>query len=98
MSLSPRRKIVTACRIEVEHSNESLHAHVELENAPPIRPGDRVRVHGPAITVPFGAKLVERRTATIERAGWLEQQWTKLTARFALTELYEVSFSPGRTP
>jgi len=93
-----RRTVETACRIEVEHTNESLHAHVELEDAPPIRPGDRVKVHGPAITVPFGARLVERRTATIERAHWLERQWTKLRARFELAELYEVSFSPGRIP
>lgn len=96
MPLFFRRTIETACRIEVEHSNESLHAHVELEDAPPIRPGDRVRVHGAPIVVPFGERLVERRTATLERANWLERQWTKLAARFDLAELYEVSFSPGR--
>ena len=36
------------------------------------------------------------REATVERAGWLERQWTRLCARFELSELYEVSFTPGR--
>lgn len=93
----PRRTLSTGCTIEIEHSNESLHAHVALDTAaPPIRPGDRVRVHGAPIVVPFGERLCERRIATIERAGWLERQWTRLLARFSLAELYEVSFSPGR--
>jgi hypothetical protein len=92
-----RRTVATGCTIEIEHSNESLHAHVALDPAaPPIRPGDRVRVHGAPIVVPFGQRLSERRTATIERAGWIERQWTRLLAWFSLTELYEVSFSPGR--
>ena len=34
--------------------------------------------------------------ATIERAGWLERQWTRLAGRSYLQELFDVSFSPGR--
>lgn len=93
-----RRAVVTPCTIEIEHTERSLHAHVALDGEPELKPGDRVRVHGEPIRVRFGDKLTLRRQATVERAGWLERQWTRLVARFALTELYEVSFTPGRAP
>jgi hypothetical protein len=76
----------TPCRIEVEHTNEHLHAHVELEGDIAIEPGDKVLVQGPAV----------RRTATVTRATALGRAWTRLRARFELTELYELSFSAGR--
>ncbi len=91
-----RRTQTTPCTIEIEHTERSLHAHVELDGAIALQPGDRVRVHGDPIRVVFGEALVLRRDATVERAGWLERQWTRLAARFALSELYEVSFTPGR--
>ena len=93
-----RRSQVTPCTIEIEHTERSLHAHVALDGAPDLQPGDRVRVHGEPIKVRFGDKLTLRREATVERAGFLERQWTRLAARFELSELYEVSFSPGRAP
>ena len=93
-----RRRQDTPCTIEIEHSERSLHAHVELDGGLALGPGDRVRVHGAPIRVRFGETLILRREATVERAGWLERQWTKFTARFALSELYEVSFTPGRAP
>jgi len=93
-----RRRQDTPCTIEIEHSERSLHAHVELDGGLALEPGDRVRVHGAPIRVRFGETLILRREATVERAGWLERQWTKFTARFALSELYEVSFTPGRAP
>ncbi len=88
----------TGCTIDIEHTERSLHAHVELDGAIPLRPGDRVRVHGAPIRVKFGERLVLRRQATVERAGWLGRHWTKLLARFELAELYEVGFSAGRLP
>jgi hypothetical protein len=91
-----RRRQITPCVIEIEHSEASLHAHVNLVNEIALRPGDRVRVHGAPIRVRFGERLTLRREATVERAGWLERQWTRLAARFSLGELYEVSFTPGR--
>ena len=91
-----RRATVTPCTIEIEHTAESLHAHVALDGEPELRPGDRVRVHGEPIRVRFGDRLTLRREATVERAGWLERQWTRLAARLELSELYEVSFTPGR--
>lgn len=86
----------TPCTIEIEHSETSLHAHIDLDDAIAIQPGDRVRVHGAPIRVKFGEKLVLRRDATVERAGWLERQWTRIAGRFELAELYEVSFTQGR--
>lgn len=93
-----RRALVTACTIDIEHTEASLHAHVALTGEPALRPGDRVRVHSEPIRVRFGDKLTLHRQATVERAGWLERQWTRLAARFELSELYEVSFTPGRAP
>jgi hypothetical protein len=97
MALLSRRAHETSCTIEIEHSDESLHAHVELDSQSDLRPGDRVTVHGAPIHVSFGQRLVLRRGATVERASWLERQWTRLAGRFELTELYEVSFTPRRT-
>ena len=91
-----RRTQDAPCTIEIEHTERSLHAHVELEGQLALQPGDRVRVHGEPIKVRFGDKMTLHRNATVERAGWLERQWTRLAARFELSELYEVSFTPGR--
>jgi hypothetical protein len=86
----------TPCRISVEQSEAHFHAHVELADGIEVGPGDRVRVHGPPITVPFGASAVFERTATVELAGPLRRAWTKAAAYLELAELYEVSFTPGR--
>jgi uncharacterized Zn finger protein len=91
-----RRTQVTPCTIQIEHTERSLHAHVELDDQTPLQPGDRVRVHGSPVRISFGDKMTLRRDATVERAGWLERQWTRLVARLELSELYEVSFTPGR--
>lgn len=91
-----RRREDVPCTIEIEHSERSLHAHVALDGDLALQPGDRVRVHGDPIRVRFGQSMTLHRDATVERAGWLERQWTRLIARLELTELYEVSFTPGR--
>jgi hypothetical protein len=92
--IRPRQAVL--CTIDIEHTESSLHAHVELDGDVALMPGDRVRVHGEPIRLAFGQRLVLRRGATVERAGWLERQWTKFAAGFGLSELYEVSFTPGR--
>jgi len=91
-----RASFDTPCRVLVEQSPEHFHAHVELDGDLEVGPGDRVRVHGAPISVPFGSRLDIERMATVERAGPLRRFWTKLRARFELGELYEVSFTPGR--
>jgi hypothetical protein len=96
MATFARRSHATHCTIEIEHSEDNLHAHVILDEEADMQPGDRVRVHGAPIRVTFGQRLTLRRPATVERAHWLERQWTRFAARFELTELYEISFSPRR--
>lgn len=91
-----RRSHDTECTILIEHSEDYLHAHVELDDQSDLQPGDQVKVHGAPIRVSFGQRLTLRRPATVVRAGWLERQLTKLMARFELGELYEVSFTPRR--
>ena len=59
-------------------------------------PGDKVRVHGAAIRLPYGERLVEHRMATVTRATALGRAWTRFRARFEITELYEISFSNGQ--
>ena len=59
--------------------------------------GDAVTVHDAPVSVPYGERLVVRRSATVSRASRLERAWTKLIAHLELTELYEVSFSERRS-
>lgn len=86
------------CTVLVEHTNEHLHAHVELDGEVQVNPGDRVIVHGAPIKVAFGERQSFRRTATVERAGRLEQLWTRWRGNFELTELYEVGVLPRSAP
>lgn len=86
----------TSCRIEIEQSPEHFHALVELADGVDMRPGDRVRIHGEPIMVGFGERRVFERVATVQRAGLLRRAWTRFASNFELTELYEVSFTPGR--
>lgn len=81
------------CTIEVEHTFDSLHAHVELDGGVVIEPGDQVVVHGSPIRVPYGERATIRRMATVTRASWLERAWTRLTGRAEFMELLEFSFS-----
>lgn len=91
-----RQSFQTPCTIEIEHTAESLHAHVALKDNFDMRPGDEVFVHDAPTFVPFGTRLTIVRTATVTRAGLLARLWTKLAAQLEVTELYEVSFSERR--
>ena len=84
------------CTITVEQSSEHFHAHVELPEEIEMEPGDKVRVHGDPISIPFGSREVFERTATVTRAGPLKKFLTRCAAYFDLAELYEVSFNAGR--
>ncbi|MCJ2127851.1 hypothetical protein [Methylobacterium sp. E-045] len=91
-----RRTVEVPCTVEIEQTPETLHAHVTLDAAFEIEPGDEVQVHDAPTSVPYGERLVVRRTATVTRAGILERLWTRFAGHFELTELYEVSFSERR--
>ena len=96
MFLSDRRVFDVDCTIDIECSIDSFHAHVELEGDIQIQPGYQVLVHGEPIEVPYGERRRYERRATVTRATWVEQRWTRLTAHFELTELYDLSFSGMR--
>lgn len=81
------------CTIEVSHTFDSLHAHCVLDGDIKIHPGDEVVVHGEPIKVPYGEVQTFRRVATVKRASWLEQVWTKISGRAEFMELLEFSFS-----
>ena len=86
----------TPCTITVEQSSEHFHAHVELDGDIAMEPGDKVRVHGAPIQIPFGTRRVFERRATVTRASPLPRTLTRIAAYFDLSELYEVSFHAGR--
>ncbi len=90
------RPIEVDCTVDVEHSFDSLHAHVELDGFE-IGPGDRVVVNGAPTSVPFGERVICRRTATVQRATWLGRVMARIEGYLEITELYEVGFSEGRT-
>lgn len=85
------------CTVEIAQTHDCFHAHLILDGDIAIHPGDQVHLHGEPIRLAFGETLVERRRATVVRAGLLRRIWTRFTARFELQELYEVSFTPART-
>jgi hypothetical protein len=96
LSFLATRSFETPCTITVEQSPEHFHAHVELSDEIEMQPGDKVRVHGAPIQIPFGTRQVFERRATVTRASPLIRGMTKIAAYFDLAELYEVSFNAGR--
>ncbi|MFZ4381235.1 MAG: hypothetical protein ACOYO0_04620 [Sandarakinorhabdus sp.] len=93
MGLFSRDRFDTQCTIEIEHTFENLHAHVELDDDYQLGPGDQVKVHGAAVRLPFGERLTLRRPATVWKATPWERVWTRLRAQWELTDLYEITFS-----
>jgi hypothetical protein len=89
------RTVEVGCVVDVEQSREWLHAHVELDGVE-VRPGDCVLVHGAPTRVGFGEHRVRSCRATIHRAGPAARIWARFGAWFALTDLFEVGFSPRR--
>jgi hypothetical protein len=87
----------TTCLVDIENTNESLHAHAIPEGVE-IRPGDSVLVHGAPSHVAYGERVTMQCSATVTRASVLGRYWTYLTAPFELLELFEVGFQAKETP
>lgn len=94
---STGRSFDVLCTVRVSHTFEDLSAHVELDGAVEIRPGDRVTVHGAAIHPPYGQVRIERRLATVTRATWLERLAARLAGDLDCLSLLDTSFSDRRT-
>jgi len=92
-----RRMNDVPCTVTIVHSNESLEAHVELEGVD-VEAGDQVLVHQPPTDVGFGERVTCRRHATVIRGGLVDRLWARWRGHVELTELYDLSFSPGRRP
>ena len=81
------------CRIEVEHTFDSLHAHVELADGVVVHPGDQVE--GAGRTDPRALRRARhvRAGCDCDARKLLERVWTRLTGRTEFMELLEFSFS-----
>jgi hypothetical protein len=84
------------CTVDIEHTNESLHAHVILDGYEP-GPGDEVIVHGAPVDVPFGERVIARCEATVRPATRLGAMLATAAGYLELTELYEVGFEGGKS-
>ena len=97
MGLFTRDRLDTQCTIEIEHTFDNLHAHVELDGDIELGPGDQVKVHGAAVKLPFGERLTLRRPVTVWKATPVGRLWTRMKAQLELTELYEITFSSEKS-
>lgn len=88
-----RKSYNTGCTVSVMHTNETLEAHVELDNNLQPETGDKITVHGAPVQIEFGETIHLRRDATLVRASVFDKLWVRFKSMFLLTELYEVSFS-----
>lgn len=86
-----RRTVDVPCTIDLESTHDHLHAHVDLEGVAP-EPGDAVLVHGAPERIALGEVRTYRSHATVSQASWLKRAWTRLIAKFDVTELYDVGF------
>lgn len=90
-----RHHVNVLCNVEIANTAEALHAHVFLNDLE-VEAGDSVLVHDAPTDVAFGESLTCDRRATVSRASWLDKLWVRVSSRFELTTLFEVSFSPDR--
>ena len=90
-----RRILEVPCTVEIVHSFDSLHAHVDLDGVE-VGPGDEVIVHDAPSEAAPGETGICRRTATVSRGNWLDRLWARAEGYLELTELFEVGFSEGR--
>lgn len=89
-----RDVISTMCTITVQHTEETLEAHVELDDGLLPKTGDRITVYGSPVQVAYGSTLKVRRDAQLVRGNVFDKAWMRLKSLFDVSELYEVSFSP----
>ncbi len=86
-----RRSVDVPCTVEIEHTSESLHAHVHLEGID-VAAGDKVVVHDAPVNVPFGERGTYRCRATVTRGTVFDALWAHVAGYLDITELYEVGF------
>jgi hypothetical protein len=87
--------IEVPCTVDLEQTWESVHAYVDLEGYD-VGPGDEVLVLDAPAGIAHGKKGLWKCRAVIRRATPFERLKAVIEGYLELTELYEVSFSPGR--
>lgn len=95
-SLFRSRRVSTMCTVTVLHTEETLEAHVELDNDLLPTAGDCITVFGGPVSVEYGGHIQLRREAELARGTVADKLWTRMKQLFLLGELYEVSFSDRR--
>jgi len=85
------RRVVVPCELDLEATHDHFHAHLNLEGVV-VSPGDAVLVQEAPTAIPFGERRAVRSRAEVRQASWLRRQWTRLTGRLELYELYDVGF------
>lgn len=93
-ALLGRQVYQVPCTVEIEHTNEFLKAHVELDGIE-VEAGDAVRVIDPPTDVGFGERIFCHRRAVVTRGGWFDRIWARVAASGEINELYDISFSSG---
>jgi hypothetical protein len=93
MWIGGRDAVEVPCNIEIEQTNETLHAHVSLDGIE-VELGDEVLVHDAPTHIAFGDRSVTSSRATVWRATPLMRTMIRLQSYLQLTELYEVGFQP----
>jgi hypothetical protein len=92
-SVIGRETVQAVIDVEIEKTQDSFHAYA-IPSDIDLREGDEVMLHGVPADVEFGTRLILQCRATVRRANRLERAFTRLSAMFELTELYEVGFQP----
>jgi hypothetical protein len=92
-TLLGRHTIKALVDIDIEKTQESFHAYAVPHDFE-AREGDEVLLHGVPTDIAFGTTMLMQCSATLRRAGALERAWTRFSAMFEITELYEVGFQP----
>ena len=90
------RRIETGCTVTVKHTEETLEAHVVLDDGLLPDAGDRITVFGEPVRIDYGSTATFKRPARLDRGSELDKLRVRILSMFQLTELYEVSFSDGR--
>jgi hypothetical protein len=79
--------------VEIEKTQESFHVFA-IPHDFEVREGDAVLLHGVPTEFDMGTMMTLQCAATVSRANMLQRAWTRISALFELTELYEVGFQP----
>ena len=92
-SILGRETLQALVDVEIEKTQESFHVFA-IPHDFEVREGDEVLLHGVPTEFEMGTQMTLQCNATVSRANMIQRVWTRISAVFELTELYEVGFQP----